>query len=120
MPSAITPAITLLVAMLAADAAPAETKTVQSGFDQRSFAYQIEPGPVRPGYRVYRIRYPSPVTSPVEANNTVPAEYFLPDGCRGDGPPRPAVVCLHILINIRLHIRHGDSRFACTRILIAI
>ena len=29
------------------------------------------------GYRVYRLTYPSPVVTPVEQNNTVPADYYV-------------------------------------------
>lgn len=42
---------------------------------------------------LWQVRFPSPVHSPEEANNTVHCEYFLP---RGNGP-FPGVVVLHIL-----------------------
>lgn len=45
---------------------------------------------------IYDLRYPSPVVSPHEANNTVPAELYLPAGARPNGA-FPAVICLHIL-----------------------
>ena len=51
----------------------------------------------REAYRVLDLRYPSPVKTDVEANNTVPARYFLPAGIDGSSTPRPGVVCLHIL-----------------------
>jgi len=45
---------------------------------------------------VYDVRFPSPVVSPHEANNTVPAELFMPAGTAPDGT-FPAVVIMHIL-----------------------
>jgi dienelactone hydrolase len=33
----------------------------------------------------------------IEQNNTIPADYYLPDGIDRDAPRRPAVICLHIL-----------------------
>ncbi len=62
------------------------------------------------GHAVYELRYPSPVVTPHAANNTVPAELYLPKGLTGKGP-FPAVVCLHIL--------HGNfdlERMLCTRL----
>ncbi len=78
---------------------PAEASTfpVTETFDGRPFEYRMELAARRPGYRVYRLRYPSPVETPFEANNVVPAEYYLPDGIGPDDPQRPAVICLHIL-----------------------
>lgn len=46
-------------------------------------------GPVK----IYKVRFPSPVKSEVEVNNTVHAQYFQP---QGEGP-FPGVVVLHIL-----------------------
>ncbi|MCA9067716.1 MAG: alpha/beta hydrolase family protein, partial [Planctomycetaceae bacterium] len=56
-----------------------------------SFATEFErtSGPVK----VYKVRFPSPVKSEVDVNNTVHAQYFQP---QGDGP-FPGVVVLHIL-----------------------
>ncbi|MBN2291821.1 MAG: prolyl oligopeptidase family serine peptidase, partial [Pirellulales bacterium] len=48
-------------------------------------------------YSVYRLEYPSPVVSDHEPNNTIPADYYLPNGIEPGAAPRPAVVCLHIL-----------------------
>lgn len=48
-------------------------------------------------HRILALSYPSPVTSPVPNNNTIPAELYLPDGLKAGDPPRPAVICLHIL-----------------------
>jgi dienelactone hydrolase len=58
-----------------------------------TFAYELEPVRETPGYSVARLRFPSPIVTPDEANNTVHGEYFRP---RGEGK-RPAVVVLHIL-----------------------
>jgi dienelactone hydrolase len=46
-------------------------------------------GPVR----IFKVRFPSPVKTDVEINNTVHAQYFQPEG---EGP-FPGVVVLHIL-----------------------
>jgi dienelactone hydrolase len=51
----------------------------------------------RRGYRIYRITYPSPLITPIMQNNTVPADYYLPDGIHPGSEPRPAVICVHIL-----------------------
>ena len=89
----------LLAAAWGAAGPPAEAGTfpVTETFDGRSFEYRMELAARRPGYRVYRLRYPSPVETPFEANNVIPAEYYLPDGIGPDDPSRPAVICLHIL-----------------------
>jgi dienelactone hydrolase len=58
-----------------------------------TFGYERELLRTTPRYTVSAVRFPSPVTSPEPANNTVHAEYFQPSG-QGR---RPAVVVLHIL-----------------------
>ncbi len=58
-----------------------------------TFAYELEPVHETPGYSVAKLRFPSPIVTADEANNTVHAEYFRP---KGEGK-RPAVVVLHIL-----------------------
>ena len=64
-----------------------QTITVKKTFDNASFDYQIKLHAQRNGYRVYQIKYPSPIKTPLEQNNTVPAEYYLPDGILpGDCP----------------------------------
>jgi isopenicillin-N N-acyltransferase-like protein len=55
-------------------------------------------------YDVYDLRFPSPFTSAVPENNTVPCEYYR---CRGD-QKRPAVIVLHILDG-----RFRESRMIC-------
>ena len=68
-----------------------------TSFDGRPFSYRIAPLAEKPGFRIYRLTYPSPVTTPVEQNNTVPTDYYLPEGIEPGDPPRPAVICMHIL-----------------------
>jgi len=48
---------------------------------------------VSPTFEVWDVTFPSPVTTPEEANNTVHCEYFRTAG----NSPRPAVIVLHIL-----------------------
>ncbi|MGC8644386.1 MAG: alpha/beta hydrolase [Isosphaeraceae bacterium] len=59
-----------------------------------AFGFEIEPVLETPRYRVSRVRFPSPITTPAPENNVVPAEFFDPVGFPGR---RPAVVVLHIL-----------------------
>jgi dienelactone hydrolase len=95
-----------------------QTVAVEKTFNNVPFDYQIKFHSQCNGYRVYEIKYPSPVKTALERNNTVPADYYLPDDIApGRGlsqfsghharmvgengtvpfPPRPAVICLHIL-----------------------
>lgn len=48
-------------------------------------------------YDVFDIRFPSPVETPLAANNTVHCEYYLPKGEPPANGKRPAVIVLHIL-----------------------
>ncbi len=91
--------VVLLAAALGTGGSPAAAGTfaVEKTFDGRPFEYRMELAARRPGYRVYRLRYPSPVETPFDANNTIPAEYYLPDGIEPGDARRPAVICLHIL-----------------------
>ena len=87
-------------AALAAQPAGAElprTITVTETHDGRPFDYCIQSNVKKSGYTLYRLTYPSPVVTRVVQNNTIPAEYYLPDGVDANGPQRPAVVCMHIL-----------------------
>jgi dienelactone hydrolase len=70
---------------------------VRKTFDNRPFAYLEKTLAERPGYKILRLKYPSPMTTAIEQNNTIPADYYLPDGIRSGEPGRPAVICLHIL-----------------------
>jgi dienelactone hydrolase len=58
------------------------------------FPYELDPVMVTTRYRVGRLRFPSPVTTPDPENNVVHAEFFDPVGFPGR---RPGVVVLHIL-----------------------
>lgn len=84
-----------------AAAAPTPAKprefSVDKTFNGAPFRYQMKLTATKRGYRIYRLTYPSPVTTSLEANNTVPADYYLPDGIEPGDPRRPAVVCIHIL-----------------------
>ncbi|MBN2579828.1 MAG: prolyl oligopeptidase family serine peptidase, partial [Pirellulales bacterium] len=86
------------VPFLKAEEPDGETASVRQTYDRHPFTYRMKPASQRPGYKIYQIEYPSPVTTSVEQNNTIPAEYFLPDtAAEGTGSKRPAVICLHIL-----------------------
>ncbi|HBO42627.1 MAG TPA: hypothetical protein DD670_01565 [Planctomycetaceae bacterium] len=73
------------------------THHVETTYNGRPFDYTMEQTAALDNYDVYRLTYPSPVVTPVETNNTIPADYYLPKGIRPGDPKRPAVVCLHIL-----------------------
>ncbi len=75
---------------------------VEKGFDNAPFNYRIRFLSQRNGYRVFEIKYLSPVKSKLDRNNTVTADYYLPDGfmpgdAKSPTPRRPAVICLPIL-----------------------
>jgi dienelactone hydrolase len=57
------------------------------------FAFELEPIRQERRLTVAKLRFPSPVVTPIEVNNTVHAEYFRPTG---EGR-HPGVVVLHIL-----------------------
>lgn len=78
------------------DAAAAKV-SVEKTYNDRPFEYTMELFLSHGGVRVYRLSYPSPMVTPVKQNNTVPAEYYLPEGITPGDPKRPAVICLHIL-----------------------
>ena len=50
--------------------------------DEHTFDYELElkHDPPHSGVEIYRLRFPSPVESPVKENNTVHAEYYRPKG----------------------------------------
>jgi len=83
-------------------AAPARGATqrfaVAKTYNNAPFEYSISTRPESETDRfaVYRVRFPSPVVTPIEANNTVSANYYLPKQLKSD-QKYPAVVCLHIL-----------------------
>ncbi len=61
-------------------------------------------------HEIYDVQYPSPVVSPHEANNTIPAEIYMPVGAKPGGD-FPAVVCMHILNG-----NYELCRMLCTRL----
>ena len=71
--------------------------SVSRTFDDHPFQYRMELRRETDGFRVYRLTYPSPVLTPFEQNNVIPADYYLPTDVKPGGPKRPAVICLHIL-----------------------
>lgn len=77
--------------------APSQTLTVSETYNQTPFDYQMTLSAERHGYRVYRLTYPSPVTTATERNNTIPADLYLPEGIKPGDPKRPAVINLHVL-----------------------
>jgi dienelactone hydrolase len=72
--------------------------------NERSFDYQMSPKRDLPnsGVRVFRVQFPSPVKSATPENNTVHAEYYLPDG-KG---PFPGVIVLDITAGNQALSRH--------------
>jgi isopenicillin-N N-acyltransferase like protein len=76
---------------------PPKPVTVSKTYNNSPFDYSIRLLSERPQFCVYRLTYPSPVVTPVKQNNTVPADYYLPNGIKPGDPKRPAVICLHIL-----------------------
>lgn len=62
--------------------------------EEARFEYRMRVIRETEGYRVWAVRFPSPVEAPEPEVNTVYAEYFAP---RRGGKPGPAVVVLHIL-----------------------
>lgn len=82
--------------LTAAESQTVQTFSVERTFNNSPFAVRIESSEQKPGYRILRMTYPSPLVTVHAQNNTVPAEYFLPDGAES-GPKRPAVIGIHIL-----------------------
>lgn len=60
---------------------------------RHSFEYEAEFARTSGPVRVYKVRFPSPVETEIDVNNTVHAEYYQP---AGEGP-FPGCVVLHIL-----------------------
>ncbi len=95
LPACLCPAT--LLAAEPPDAESVQTISVTDTHNGQPFDYRIESKVKKSGYTLYKITYPSPVVTQVEQNNTIPAEYYLPDGVDPDDPQRPAVICMHIL-----------------------
>jgi dienelactone hydrolase len=77
---------------------------------ERSFSYEMDRKLDLPalGVTVYRLRFPSPVTSPDKENNTVHAEYYRP---KGTGP-FPAAIVLDITAGNQMLSRHISAYLA--------
>jgi len=95
-------------------AAGRQTIAVSQTFDNRPFTYRMELRGEQQGYRLYRLSYPSPVVTPVEQNNTIPADYYLPKGVEPAAAKRPAVICLHIL-NGNFELEHMTCALLASR-----
>jgi len=86
------------------------TVPAERSFGGQAFTYERVFREKLKNHLIYDVRFPSPVVSPHEANNTVPGELFVPAGATRDGT-FPAVLCMHILNgNFEL------SRMLCTRL----
>lgn len=92
-------AIVSLIGVQAIFAADLERIQVPSSktFDQQAFSYEIVSAKPAESFKILALRYPSPFQTPYENNNTIHAEYYLPNACEQDKTPRPAFICLHIL-----------------------
>ena len=86
-----------LAAHVRAAEQPTETVAVSKTYNNAPFDYHIRLLAERPQFRVYRLTYPSPVVTPLAQNNTIPADYYVPNGIRPGDAKCPAVICLHIL-----------------------
>ncbi len=73
-----------------------ELRPVRESSSGLSFQYEYRLIAQEEHYRVYSIRFPSPVMTDVSSNNVVPGELFIPLGADARTPV-PAVICLHIL-----------------------
>jgi hypothetical protein len=80
----------------------------------RSFTYEMEKKTDLPSIEtsVYRLRFPSPYTSPTPQNNTVHAEYYRPDG-KG---PYPAVIILDVTAGKQILSRQMAAFLAQNRV----
>jgi dienelactone hydrolase len=78
------------------------------------FEYTLAPKTVLPhsGVEVYKLTFPSPVSSPYPENNTVHAEYFRPVGAG----PFPAVIVLDILDGSQIVSRGLASVLASNKV----
>jgi len=74
-----------------------KTIPVADTFNKQPFSYTVESVENKGKFVLYKLAYPSPVKSRVKSNNTIYAYYYRPVALTIGGPPRPGVVCLHIL-----------------------
>ncbi|HOX37819.1 MAG TPA: C45 family autoproteolytic acyltransferase/hydrolase [Candidatus Brocadiia bacterium] len=73
--------------------------------EPKDFQWIADPVRIEEGIPVYRVRFPSPMSSAFAENNMVWCEYYLPP--IPEGEKRPGVVVLHIL----------DGRFRDSRLI---
>ncbi|MEN6407754.1 MAG: C45 family autoproteolytic acyltransferase/hydrolase [Thermoguttaceae bacterium] len=86
----------VVAARLLSAAEPVEKFSVAKTYNDAPFDYSMRQVGEQTGFRVYRLRYPSPIVSPLKENNVVPAYLYLPKELRPN-VKYPAVVCLHPL-----------------------
>ncbi len=86
----------VLLLSLVASAEEVAVFEVTATHDGSRFSYQWSRVASFEAYDVYALRFPSPIATELEANNTVPAFVYLPRQQEG-GKQIPAVLCLHIL-----------------------
>ncbi len=82
--------------------------------EERQFSYEMDKKTDFPaiGVTVYRLRFPSPVTSATPENNTVHAEYYRPEG-KG---PFPGVIVLDITGGNQALSRHISTYLASQKV----
>ncbi|MCE5268658.1 MAG: C45 family autoproteolytic acyltransferase/hydrolase [Planctomycetaceae bacterium] len=73
-----------------------ETIAVRSTYNNAPFQYRSQLIQERRQLRIYRLAYPSPVTTSLAQNNTIPADFYVPKQLEPNAK-YPAVICLHIL-----------------------
>lgn len=78
-------------------AGAAEVVKVSETFNHKPFEYRIDSKAAKDTYDVWQLSYPSPLTTELAQNNTIPAEYYLPKDLTAKSAKRPAVICMHIL-----------------------
>jgi isopenicillin-N N-acyltransferase like protein len=89
--------LALSVASIRAVEQPTSTAAVSNTYNNAPFDYRARLLAERPHFRIFRLTYPSPVVTSLAQNNTIPADYYVPNGIQPGDPKRPAVICLHIL-----------------------
>jgi dienelactone hydrolase len=75
---------------------PTQTISVTKTCNDAPFDYQMRELSKRMNFCVYRLTYPSPIQSPQKENNTIPADYYMPNHLQS-GLKYPAVIYLHSL-----------------------
>ncbi len=76
---------------------PGGVWTVSRSTHGAAFECQVDSIVEKENCRVIHLHYPSPVVTDLPQNNVIPVEYYVPLNLRPGDPPRPAVICLHIL-----------------------